>query len=107
MLLIITFPNELIPFQLFDSEENCLKAIQIARKQGWEFHSKRARIRNDFICLHAMKKNQPSKQKRYYIYRDKVLLETSCDQPDEIEPTKELLAYEHDCDSSAIYAINI
>lgn len=110
MELIITFPGELVPFCINDSEDECLRAVNAARSQGWNFSKANYVVKSDFICLHAFKttaetpKNRP---KRYYIRGEKILLETPADQPDEVVPTKELLAYENNCPVSEISAIVI
>lgn len=106
MYLCILFPKETIPFELFSSEEMCLKAIEMARKQGWEFNERTSIIKDDLILLHACHKQSP-KKKRIYILDEKVLLETDIGCPDEVFPTKELLAYENHCSVDDVKAVEI
>ena len=109
MLLLITFPNETMPF-IEDglSEEECIRAINKAKELGWEFQENRYVVESDRIILHAWKRN-PTREtkKRYYIFGDKVLLVTSLDCPEEILATKELLSYEKGISVNAISAVEI
>lgn len=112
MLLVITFPNETIPF-IEDglSEEECIHAINKAKELGWGFLENHYVVKSDRIVLHAWKRNPTKeprrKKKRYYIFDDKVLLVTSLDCPEEIPATKELLAYEKGIPANAISAVEI
>lgn len=77
MLLLITFPNETMPF-IEDglSEEECIRAINKAKELGWEFQENRYVVESDRIIIHAWKRNptrETRKKKRYYIFGDKVL----------------------------------
>ena len=80
MLLLITFPNETIPF-IEDglSEEECIHVINKAKELGWEFQESHYVVESDRIILHARKCNptrETRKKKRYYIFDGKVLLVT-------------------------------
>lgn len=111
MLLLITFPNETMPF-IEDglSEEECIRAINKAKELGWEFQENRYVVESDRIIIHAWKRNptrETRKKKRYYIFGDKVLLVTSLDCPEEILAIKELLSYEKGISVNAISAVEI
>lgn len=111
MLLIITFPNETIPFvesQL--SEEEVIKIISKAKEMGWTFQ-KNCIVEPNRVILHAKRAVSKGisrrKKKRYYILDEKVILVTPDDSPDEILCTKHLLAYERGVNISQITAISI
>ena len=110
MKLVITFPCELIPFIMNDSEDECIRAVNTARSQGWDFAESDSVVKSDFICLHAFRPSHGkpiSRQRRYYIHGEEILLKTTADQPDEVVPTKELLAYEKGYPVSEIMTIVI
>lgn len=111
MLLLITFPNETVPF-IEDglSEEECIYTINKAKELGWEFQEGHYVVESDRIILHARKCNptrETRKKKRYYIFDNKILLITPLDCPEEIPATKELLAYEKGIPANAISAVEI
>lgn len=110
MKLVIGFCGELTPFILENSDAECLRAIEIAKKDFY-FNRETSTVRDDFIFLMAYPKSKPSltgkKAKRYYILHDKVILVTDVDCPDEIIPTKELLADEKNCSINEINAVEI
>lgn len=64
MLLLITFPNETMPF-IEDglSEEECIRAINKAKELGWEFQENRYVVESDRIIIHAWKRN-PTRETR-------------------------------------------
>lgn len=111
MLLVITFPNETIPFIEDElSEEEVIRIIGKAKEIGWTFQQN-CIVEPDRVVLHAMKEISREisrrKKKRYYILDEKVILVTPDDSPDEILPTKHLLAYEKGVSISQITAISI
>lgn len=107
MLLVITFPNETIPFIEDElSEEEVIRIIGKAKEIGWTFQQN-CIVEPDRVILHAKKEISRRKKKRYYILDEKVILVTSDDSPDEILPTKHLLAYEKGVSISQITAISI
>lgn len=110
MLLVITFPNETLPF-IEDglSEEEFIHAIDKAKELGWKFQENRYVVESDRIVLHAWKSNptRETRKKRYYIFDNKILLITPLDCPEEIPATKELLAYEKGIPANAISAVEI
>lgn len=103
MFLCITFNGETMPFLLHDSDEECLRAIEVVKKD-FNFNRQTAIIKNDFVYLEAFKKHS---KKRIYVYKDRVILETSSDYTDEIDATKKLLAYEKQCSQNEIYAVDV
>ena len=107
MLLVITFPNETIPFIEDElSEEEVIRIIGKAKEIGWTFQQN-CIVEPDRVVLHAIKKISRRKKKRYYILDEKVILVTPNDSPGEILPTKHLLAYEKGVSISQITAISI
>lgn len=113
MLLIIIFPNETIPFIEDNlSETECIQIIQKAKELGWYFQEDHYIVESDRIILHARKHEnsyriRSKKKERYYILDEKVLLTTTIDDPNEILPTKELLAFEYHVTKEQIHCIEI
>lgn len=105
MFLCIAFVGESIPFVMDDADEDCLKAIELCKKDYY-FNRQTAIVRTDHVYLEAHPKKKPPK-KRLYVYNDKVILETDTQYRDEIRPTKELLAYERQCNPEEINCIEI
>lgn len=106
MFLCIVFNNETIPFVLADaSEEKCLKAIEKA-KETFRFNEKAAIVEDDRIILHAWSK-ETRPRKRLYCLKDRIILQTDTLYADEIESTKELLAYERGVDAGQISVIEV
>lgn len=108
MLLCIMLPNETTPFILDQkSEVECIQTINRAEKMGYEFDKTNFMIESDRIILHARKTGKRLPQKRYYVLNDKVILITSLDCPDEVQPTKNLLAAEKNVDASKITVMEV
>lgn len=111
MLLCIIFRNETIPFILDNaSEEDCLRAINKARELSFEFEEHSAIIESDRIVLHAYENRNPQKaypKKRLYCYNDRIIWQTDTKCADEVEPTRELLAYERNISSDKICVVEI
>lgn len=108
MLLCIMLPNETTPFILEQkSEVECIQTIGRAEELGYEFDKTNFMIESDRIILHARKTGKRLPQKRYYVLNDKVILITSLDCPDEVQPTKNLLAAEKNVDASKIIVIEV
>lgn len=106
MLLCITFENELLPFILdMATEEECLKAIEKA-KEDFMFDKADYIVTPDRIILHAFKKRKIPR-KRLYCLKDKIILQTDANYSNEIQSTKELLAYEKNVAVDEIFAIEI
>lgn len=106
MLLCITFENELLPFILdMATEEECLKAIEKA-KEDFMFDKADYIVTPDRIILHAFKKRKIPR-KRWYCLKDKIILQTDANYSNEIQSTKELLAYEKNVAVDEIFAIEI
>lgn len=110
MFLCITFNHEAIPFILPEAtEEECLRAIEKA-KEMFVFDTQRYTVESDRIILHAWNKPKGSikyPKKRVYCWNDKVLLQTDTKYPDEVEPTRKLLAYERGINAKDICVIEI
>lgn len=106
MFLCITFKDEMIPFILSEAtEEECLKAIEMTKK-NFSFNKINYVVESDRIILRASpKKGKP--KKRIYCYDNKIILETRADYSEEIQPTKELLAYEKNINIEKICVIEI
>lgn len=108
MLLCIMLPNETTPFILEQkSEVECIQTIGRAEELGYEFDKTNFMIESDRIILHARKTGKRLPQKRYYVLNDKVILITSSDCPDEVQPTKNLLAAEKNVDASKITVVEV
>lgn len=109
MFLCITFKDELLPFILdMATDEECIKAIEMAKQMGFEFNKALYTIEADRIILHAHKTDKkPVTRKRLYCYNDKVLLQTDTKYPEEIETTRDLLAYERGIHPSRICVVEI
>ena len=105
MFLCIAFAGESIPFVMDDADEDCLRAIELCKKDFY-FNRKTAVVRTDHVYLEAWPKKRPPRR-RLYIHGDKVIFETDTDCPDEIEPTRELLAYERQCPPSEIQCVEL
>jgi hypothetical protein len=110
MFLCIIFNHETIPFILQEATDaECLRAIEKA-KEDFVFDRQSAIVREDHIFLHAWSKNTnltKNPKKRLYCYNDKVILQTDTKCKDEIESTRELLAYEHGINVDRICVIEI
>ena len=108
MLLCIMLPNETTPFILEQkSEVECIQTIGRAEELGYEFDKTNFIIESDRIVLHARKTGNKGQKKRCYVLNDKVILITSTDCPDEVQPTKNLLAAEKNVDASKITVIEV
>ena len=105
MYLCITFQNELVPFILEQAtDKECMQAIEKAKDMGFHFNRANYVVENDRIILHAINGTQKSKHILYCL-NGEVILQTDARYPDEIIPTKELLAYEMDVDVDQIYTV--
>lgn len=106
MLLCIIFNRETIPFILTEaSEDECLSAIEKA-KEDYRLDRPSAIVEADRIILHAWSKaKQPTK--RLYCLNDRVILQTDTKCEDEVESTRELLAYERNVDADRICVIEV
>lgn len=108
MLLCIMLPNETTPFILEQkSEVECIQTIGRAEKLGYEFDKTNFIIESDRIVLHARKTGNKGQKKRCYVLNDKVILITSSDCLDEVQPTKDLLASEKNVDVSKITVMEV
>ena len=109
MFLCITFNHETIPFILDNATEaECLRAIEKA-KEWFRFDENRFTVESDRIILHAWDKSSGKvvSKKRLYCYNDRVILQTDAKYPDEVDPTRELLAYERNIEPSNICVVEI
>lgn len=110
MTLCIVFGHETIPFILSGAtEEECLQAIEKA-KENFVFDKQSATVRDDYIFLHAWHKQDKQtakKKKRLYCLGDKIILQTDWLYKDEIESTRELLAYEKNVNPNKIYVVEV
>ena len=87
------------------TEEECLKAIEKA-KEDFMFDKADYIVTPDRIILHAFKKRKIPR-KRLYCLKDKIILQTDANYSNEIQSTKELLAYEKNVAVDEIFAIEI
>lgn len=108
MLLCICFTGESIPFILdMATEDEVLRAISKC-KEMFDIDDRNYTVESDRIILHARKRNNPPKrEKRLYCWNDKIILQTPADYPDEVEPTRELLANERGINLKDICVVEI
>lgn len=108
MFLCIRFYGESIPFILdMATEDEVLRAISKC-KEMFDIDDRNYTVESDRIILHAKERNRPSKKKkRLYCWNDKIILQTSADCSDEIEPTRELLANERGISLKDICVVEI
>lgn len=84
-----------------------MRAVENIRKEGWDFHPYNARLADDLIYLHAVRKDiKPSSQRRFYVYQNKVLQQTAC-KGAESQYIKDMLALENNCLSDDINVISM
>lgn len=106
MFLCIVFEYEFLPFILDNaSEAECLQAIEKA-KEMFTINRTHYVVESDRIILYAKEKKVKPK-KRLYCLKEKVVLQTKADYSDEVDSTKQLLAYENNVAPEEIYAIEI
>ena len=105
MFLCIAFAGESIPFVMDDADEACLKAIEICKKDFY-FNRQTAVVETDHVYLEAWPREKQAKR-RLYVYNDKVILETDMQCEDEVEETKQLLAYERHCKLENIQCVEV
>ena len=108
MLLCITFEDELLPFIMNEATtDEVFHAIKVARTM-FEFSKANYVVEADRVVLHAYpKRTAPKPKKRLYCYNDKVILQTDTKYPDEVEPTRILLAMERNISLDKIQVIEI
>lgn len=111
MVLDIAFEGELIPFHMEASEAEVIRAIEKA-KEMFCFDQNCYTVTDDRVFLLAHDKVEDSvrmqkKHKRLYVFGDKIILQTDGQFPEEIEPTRLLLAHEKDTDPALIYVVEI
>ena len=108
MLLIIHFKDETLPFIMSEATEaEVLHAIEVAKKD-YRFVKDTAIIESDRIILHAWDKiSKPYPRKRLYCYNDQVILQTDTKYKEEVEPTRQLLAYERGISPNQICVVEI
>lgn len=105
MFLCVAFNGELLPFMMdMATEEECIKAIE-KLKEDYNFSKADYIVESDRIILHAWKKKVM--KKRLYILNDTVILQTDTCYPDEVQPTKELLAFERNVSVDEIHVVEI
>ena len=105
MFLCVAFNGELLPFMMdMATEEECIKAIE-KLKEDYNFSKADYVVESDRIILHAWKKKVM--KKRLYILKDTVILQTDTCYPDEVQPTKELLAFERNVSVEEIHVVEI
>lgn len=106
MYLNIAFNNKVLPFTLdVATEERCLEIIEKA-KRYFNFNKSDCVIDKDRITLNAYNK-KPKTTLRLYCFNDKIILQTDTKYPDEVNSTKELLAYERNIDIDNICVVEI
>lgn len=112
MFLELIFAGETIPFIEDNlSLDECIHIIDVA-KSMFVLDDRNVIIDEDRVILHMRNRDYKPERalrkiKRLYCSNDKVLLQTPADYKDEIEPTKELLAYEKGIAPSQICVIEI
>lgn len=105
MFLCVAFNGELLPFMMdMATEEECIKAIE-KLKEDYNFSKADYVVESDRIILHAWKKK--AMKKRLYILNDTVILQTDTCYLDEVQPTKELLAFERNVSVDEIHVVEI
>lgn len=105
MFLCVAFNGELLPFMMdMATEEECIKAIE-KLKEDYNFSKADYVVESGRIILHAWKKKVM--KKRLYILKDTVILQTDTCYPNEVQPTKELLAFERNVSVDEIHVVEI
>lgn len=108
MLLIIIIEHTDLPFILDQaSEADCLETVRRAKKMGFEFDENNYTIDTDLIILHAKRTGVKVPKKRYYVLNEKIILVTPADSPEEVQSTKNLLAYKKNVNASMISAVEV
>lgn len=107
MDVTVTFDNDIVPVSIYGPDDMVLKAIEKI-KEKWTFILPMCSVNGDEAHIHVIEKDRkPVFKKRLYVYKDKVIWQTPYDCDEEIDPTRELLAYERNAQPDEIYVIGV